>query len=171
MLWHLVATIFAGLGAAGIVLLLRSLSKNKLPKWLIPVFAGVGMLGYQIYFEYSWFAHQAARQPAGVVVVSSEQGEAFWRPWTYFFPMTTAFTVVDSARTQTRHVDGLTFVEFIQYRFEKKAIDVVTHQRYVLNCTQAQMIPVSDSNQALTETPQNIERNSPLFAAVCPASP
>lgn len=170
MLWHLVATIFAGLGAAGIALLIRVLSKNNAPNWLIPVFAGIGMLGYQIYFEYSWFDHQTSRQPEGVVVVSSEQGEAFWRPWTYLFPMTTAFTVVDSANTQTRYLEGLTLIEFIQYRFEKKAFDVVTHQRYVLNCTHAQMIPVSEHNQALTETPQVIERTSPLFVAVCPAS-
>ena len=57
MIWHLVATFSAGLGAAGIAFLLRSLSKQKLPKWIIPAFAGIGMLGYQIYFEYNWFAH------------------------------------------------------------------------------------------------------------------
>ena len=170
MIWHLVATFSAGLGAAGVAFLLRSISRQRLPKWIIPAFAGIGMLGYQIYFEYNWFAHQSSRQPEGSVVTSSQQGEAFWRPWTYFYPMTTVFTVVDTNNLNVRHVDGFTLVEFIEYRFEKKYIDVVTHQSYVLNCTDAQMIAVSDEHKSLTERPLNVDRSSVLFSSVCSTS-
>ncbi|HAB91828.1 MAG: hypothetical protein KAY87_03330 [Thiopseudomonas sp.] len=170
MIWHLVATFSAGLGAAGIAFLLRSISRQKLPKWIIPGFAGLGMLGYQIYFEYNWFDHQSSRQPEGSVVTSSQQGEVFWRPWTFFYPMTTVFTVVDTNNLQVRNLDGLTLVEFIEYRFEKKYIDVVTHQRYVMNCTEAQRIAVSDEQQVLSKQPQLVERDSPLFVAVCQSS-
>lgn len=167
MIWHLVATFSAGLGAAGIAFLLRTLTKQRLPKWIIPAFAGLGMLGYQIYFEYSWFDHQASRQPEGTVVTSSQQGEVFWRPWTYFYPMTTVFTVVDTNNLQVRELGGLTLVEFIEYRFEKQYMDVVTHQRYVLNCTDAERIAVSDDNQVLSKQPQQIAQDSRLFRAVC----
>ena len=167
MIWHLTATFSAGLGAAGIAFLLRSISRQKLPKWIIPAFAGIGMLGYQIYFEYNWFDHQTSRQPEGAVVTSSHKGEDFWRPWTFFYPMTTVFTVVDSKSLQVRNLDGLKLVEFIEYRFEKKYIDVVTLQRYVMNCTQAQIVAVSDEQKVLTTQPRTVERNSPLFAAVC----
>ena len=170
MIWHLVATFSAGLGAAGIAFLLRSITRQKLPKWIIPAFAGLGMLGYQIYFEYNWFDHQTSRQPEGTVVTSSDKGEDFWRPWTYFYPMTTVFTVVDTNNVQERKLDGLILVEFIEYRFEKKYIDVVTHQRYVMNCTEAQLVAVSDENQVLSKQPRNVERDSALFSAVCPTS-
>lgn len=170
MIWHLIATFSAGLGAAGIAFLLRSLSRQKLPKWIIPAFAGLGMLAYQIYFEYNWFEHQASRQPQGAVVVSSQKGEMFWRPWTYFYPMTTAFTVVDSNSLQVREIKGLTLVEFIEYRFEKQYIDVVTHQRYLMNCTEAQKVAVSDNQQVLSKQPLNVERTSLLFTTVCPTS-
>lgn len=169
MIWHLVATFSAGLGAAGIAFLLRSITRQKLPKWIVPAFAGIGMLGYQIYFEYNWFDHQSSRQPAGAVVTSSQQGEVFWRPWTYFAPMTTVFTVVDTHSVKVREVEGLTLVEFIEYRFEKKYIDVVTHQSYVLNCTDAQIIAISDAQKPLSKQPRHVERHSPLFKAVCPA--
>ena len=53
MLWTLLAIVVAGLGAAGIALLLRKLTRNKLPKWIVPLFGGLGMLGYQIFYEYS----------------------------------------------------------------------------------------------------------------------
>lgn len=170
MIWHLVATFSAGLGAAGIAFLLRSLSRQKLPKWIVPAFAGIGMLAYQIYFEYNWFDHQSSRQPAGAVVTSSQQGEVFWRPWTFFYPMTTVFTVVDTNNLQVSKVDGLTLVEFIEYRFEKKYIDVVTHQRYVLNCTDAQMVAVSDEQQVLSKQPLSVKRGSVLYTTVCSTS-
>ena len=170
MIWHLVATFSAGLGAAGIAFLLRTLSKQKLPKWIIPAFAGIGMLGYQIYFEYNWFAHQSSRQPEGTVITASYKGEVFWRPWTYFFPRITAFKVVDSNNLQVREADGLTLVEFIEYRFEKKYIDVVTHQRYVLNCNDAQMIAVSDERQVVSQQPSTVARDSVLFRTVCATS-
>ena len=63
MLWTLLAIAVTGLGAAGIALLLRKLTRNKLPKWIVPLFGGLGMLGYQIFYEYSWFEHQLQRQP------------------------------------------------------------------------------------------------------------
>lgn len=170
MIWHLVATFSAGLGAAGIAFLLRSLSRQKLPKWIVPAFAGIGMLAYQIYFEYNWFDHQSSRQPAGAVVTSSQQSEVFWRPWTFFYPMTTVFTVVDTNNLQVSKVDGLTLVEFIEYRFEKKYIDVVTHQRYVLNCTDAQMVAVSEQQQVLSKQPLSVKRGSVLYTTVCSTS-
>ena len=170
MIWHLVATFSAGLGAAGIAFLLRSITRQKLPKWIIPAFAGLGMLGYQVYFEYNWFEHQSSRQPQGSVVTSSQQSSAIWRPWTFIYPMTTVFTVVDTNNLQKQQVDGISLVEFIEYRFEKKYIDVVTHQRYVLNCTDAQMVAVSDEHQVLSKQPYDVARDSLLFATVCSTS-
>ena len=43
MLWTLLAIVVAGLGAAGIALLLRKLTRNKLPKWIVPLFGGLGI--------------------------------------------------------------------------------------------------------------------------------
>ncbi len=63
MIWHLIAAIFAGLGAAGLGLLLRTLSGKRLPRWIVPVCAGLGMLGYQIQHEYGWFDHKRQQLP------------------------------------------------------------------------------------------------------------
>ena len=41
MLWELIATIVAGLGAAGIALAIRFISRKKAPRWLVPAFAGL----------------------------------------------------------------------------------------------------------------------------------
>ena len=95
MLWELIATVFAGLGAAGIALLLRKLSKNRAPRWLIPVFAGAAMLGFQIQSEYSWYQHTASRLPAGVVVIKKIEQQTALRPWSYLYPQTLRFIAAD----------------------------------------------------------------------------
>lgn len=77
MFWTFVATVICGLGAAGIALGIRSATRNKAPKWLIPVFAGAGMLGYLIYGEYSWYDHKQSRLPTEAVVVSTESKGIF----------------------------------------------------------------------------------------------
>ena len=99
MFWELIATIFAGIGGAGIALMLRKLTKKTAPKWLVPVFAGAAMLGFQIQGEYDWYHHQASLLPEGVVVVKTVQEEAPWRPWSYVFPQTLRFIAADVANS------------------------------------------------------------------------
>ncbi|MFY0991305.1 hypothetical protein [Halomonas sp. C05BenzN] len=168
MLLHLIAAFFAALGAAGIGLLLRFISGKRLPRWIIPVFAGLGMLGYQIYHEYSWFSHKQLQLPASAQVVSVEEGGAFWRPWTYVFPMTTAFSVVDRANLVTKQADDHRLVEFILYRFERQYVDQVSHQAWLMNCTTRERLPlVGEEREPRLEGMRSIEASDPLFQAVC----
>lgn len=167
MLWTLIAIGIAGLGAAGIAMLLRKITRNRLPKWIIPVFGGLGMLSYQIYYEYTWFELQLQRQPAESVLVASETGEVFWRPWTFFWPMTTAFTVLDSKSLQRQEVSGQTVVAFNLYRFEKQHVDRVSHQPYLLNCTTAELLPLDLQQKPLLQQIKHVARAEVLYQRAC----
>lgn len=167
MLWTILAIVISGLGAAGIAMLLRKLMGNRLPKWIIPAFGGLGMLAYQIYYEYSWFEHQLQRQPAESVLVASETGEVFWRPWTFFWPMTTAFTVLDSKSLMREEGSGNSVVAFNLYRFEKQHVDRVSHQPHLLNCTTAELLPLDAQKKPLLEKMKRIERDGLLFQHAC----
>ena len=70
MFWTFIATVFCGLGAAGIALGIRAVFRKATPKWLIPVFAGAGMLGYLIYGEYTWFELKQSQLPEEAVIVN-----------------------------------------------------------------------------------------------------
>ncbi|WP_458525556.1 hypothetical protein [Onishia taeanensis] len=170
MMWHLIAAVFAGLGAAGIALLLRTLSGKRLPRWIVPVFGGLGMLGYQIHAEYTWFEHKQQQLPASARVVASERSEVFWRPWTYLFPMTTAFQVIDRENLIGRQAGDDRLVEFIRYRFEKQAIDRVTTRPYLMNCTTREQLPLDDTTgePALGEL-KRLGSDDPAYRAVCSA--
>lgn len=95
MFWELLATLIAGLGMAGIALSLRKMFK-KLPRWIIPAMAGLGMIGFQVYHEYSWFSHTASRLPTKTVVLASAAKPVFYQPWSYYHAPTRWFVAVDT---------------------------------------------------------------------------
>jgi hypothetical protein len=170
MIWHLIGAIFAALGAAGIGLLLRLASGKRLPKWIIPVFAGLGMLGYQIHYEYSWFDHKQSQLPATAQVVDTEQDSMVWRPWTYLYPMTVAFSVVDQGSMVPRQADDQQLVEFILYRFEKEYVDQLYHHPFLMNCSTAEMVPLNEeTRQPRLNALRSVEEQSRLYQAVCAA--
>ncbi|MBT1063283.1 hypothetical protein KJY73_06840 [Bowmanella sp. Y26] len=170
MLWEFVATLVAGIGAAGIALMIRKLSKNKTPKWLIPVFAGLGILGFQVQAEYNWYAHQTSLLPDGVKVVRSVDEQAWYRPWSFVWPQTVRFMAVDTKNVATNdnHADWL-MIDL--YLFERRmAAKRVTQ---VLSCQAKAMAPFSDklsapdAGQGLNRDWVKLASDDPLLALLC----
>ncbi|WP_219703445.1 hypothetical protein [Marinomonas lutimaris] len=171
MFWELIATVFAGIGGAGIALLLRKITKQTAPKWLVPVFAGVAMLGFQIQGEYDWYDHQTSLLPEGVVVVKTVQEEAPWRPWSYVFPQTLRFIAADVENSAKNKIDpNLVLVDL--YFFERRHMAKRVPQ--IVDCVQGartdftQSFTASqDSKQPSTSTWYPLESDDLLLKAVC----
>lgn len=102
MLFEFIAAVVAGVALAGIMMLIRWISRGRLPKWLIPAAAGLGMLSYAIWSEYSWFTRATNAMPPETVVTWKNEARSFWRPWSYYTPVIDRFTAVDVAHAQ-RH--------------------------------------------------------------------
>ncbi len=171
MIWHLIAAICAALAGAGIALVLRSLTRKRLPKWIIPAFAGLGMLSYTIHYEYTWFDAKQVRLPEGSVIVSSEKGDMLWRPWTALFPMPLAYTVLDSANAQIEETSRGRMGRFVLYRCEKQHLmSTVTSATYQLLCSEQAMFRLNEAGQAKFETMTRLEQDAPLYRAICAAN-
>jgi len=95
MLFELIATFVVGLGVGGILLLVNKATRGRVPRGLVPTAAGLAMIAFTIWSEYSWFGRMAGGLPDGVEVAWSNQETVFYRPWTYLFPNTTRFLAVD----------------------------------------------------------------------------
>lgn len=167
MIWHLLAAFSAGLAAAGIALILRKISRGKIPKWFVPAFAGAGMLAFQINMDYGWYGHKIEKLPAESVIVSSEAPGQIWRPWTYLFPMTSAFTVLDTKSLNTRIINDQRIAEFVLYRFEKHYTDRVANNHFVVNCVSRELLPVSGQGELQIEKKQLLLQSDPLLSQVC----
>ncbi|EIW89992.1 hypothetical protein AGRI_03829 [Alishewanella agri BL06] len=170
MLWEFIATIFAGLGAAGIALFIRTLSRKKAPRWLIPVFAGAGMLGFQIHSEYSWFEHQSSRLPEGVEVVRTVQETAPWRPWSFWYPQTLRFIAADiqNAAVNQRNPElMLVDLYFFERRMSARRVPQVIHCTANARADFTEALQIPAPGDALTEDWRPLEAEDPLLALVC----
>lgn len=95
MILELIGAFIVAIGAGGLAHFLARLAKGRLPGWIVPAAAGAGMLGYAIYMEYSWAGRILAQLPPEATVVSMNETTAWFRPWTYVWPLTNRMTVVD----------------------------------------------------------------------------
>lgn len=97
MFVELIGTVFAGIAAAGFVLVLNMLLKGRLPKWFMPVAAALAMIAMTVYLEYTWFSRTNADLPEGLVIAETVEAKAAYKPWTYAYPYVERFMAVDTA--------------------------------------------------------------------------
>ena len=101
MFIELIATVFAGIACAGIAMILNIITGKRLPKWILPVAAGLGMIGMTISNEYTWFDRTAEQLPEGITIAMKVDEQSWGRPWTQLWPYTKRFVAVDTATAQT----------------------------------------------------------------------
>lgn len=101
MFIELIATIFAGIACAGVMLLLNRTVGRRLPKWLVPVAAGAGMLVMIVSNEYTWFSRTVEQLPDGIDVAMTVEEQSWLRPWTQVWPYTKRFVAVDTGTART----------------------------------------------------------------------
>lgn len=166
MFWNFVATVVCGLGAAGIALGIRAATAKRAPKWLIPVFAGAGMLAYLIYGEYTWFDHKRSLLPDEAVVVATEHEKIFFRPWTFVFPYVTAFSTVDTNGFRQDTGDA-NIIRFTLYRFDQKVTDAVSHRAHLINCQSRELVPLGPDGTPRLNHMKRLEATDALYKTVC----
>ena len=171
MLLELIAAVAAGFVGAGIALALRRLSAGRVPRFFIPAAAGVAMLGFMIWSEYSWYSRTAEALPEAVVVTSSHSEQAAWRPWTYLFPLTTRFAAVDrSSIRRNDKVPGQMMVDVLL--FARRA--PVASVPILLDCNGRRRADITDGMQfdddgaVLDAAWVPIPPDDPLAKSVCP---
>lgn len=138
MFWDISAMIVAGFLFAGLAMPIKMFYK-KTPKWFIPIMAGLGMMSYQVYSEYSWFADTSAKLPDGSQVVATVPSSTWFRPWSYIKPQIFQFVVLDTANVVA--IDETTKqaqVYFFERRLPAQKLDVLFdcqkgEQTYVVN--------------------------------------
>ena len=169
MFWNLLATVICGLGAAGFALGIRAITAKRAPKWLIPVFAGLGMLGYLVYSEYTWFEHKKSQlfaKAESAVIVSTEKEGIYFRPWTFIVPYVTAFSAIDTDKITTSSVNP-NIKQFVVYRFEQTLTDSMSHRPHGLNCQTRELVPLSPEGTPNVNQLKVLEPNDTLYRSVC----
>ena len=172
MLLELIATLCAGLGAAGLALLCRALTAKRLPRWIVPTFAGAGMLAFQIHSEYTWYEHQVKRLPAGVKVGKAVAESTSWKPWTYWFPQTLRFIAVDTGSAEANQINPdliLADLYIFERRLSARRIPQVFHCAQGARADLSAELQIPKPGEVLSAQWLKLERDDPLLQLVCDA--
>lgn len=92
---------------------------KKMPKWVIPVAAGLGMLSFQVLSEYTWYNETTKKLPEGSVVVASVPQTTWFRPWSYAYPQILQFVVLDTKNVKA-NADNPSLKTATLYFFERR---------------------------------------------------
>ena len=166
MIWHLFAVLIMAVCMGGLAFALVKVSRNRLPKWLIPASAAAGMLGYLAYYDYTWYDFKRSQLPAGATVIQEKRETSFFRPWSYLFPSVSSFTILDgkfSARTQ----DGQREVEYFEYTFRKDPIEGLDTRAFVLNCQALERVPFDRAKGQVSGAVEKISQQDPAYQSSC----
>lgn len=175
MIYEFIATVTAGFGMAGIAMLIRQLSKlmgKQAPKWLIPIFAGLGMLGFQIHQEYHWQQQQTLVSQQQLQVIKTIEGSSWYRPWSYLKPQVIRFMAISEPQPVDQSITATT--DSIKssniYLFERRISTKIIAQ--LINCTQpATATLTSDTTLSATNFSQlkwnKLTSEDVLYQAVC----
>ena len=112
MLFELIATITLGVGVAGLILGVQKLTRISVARWVMPAFAGLAMLSYSLWSEYSWFARTSTALE-GKIVAQKIESRQIWRPWTFIAPVTTRFIALEKDKARALDATVLTDVYLI----------------------------------------------------------
>lgn len=99
MFWTLLTALVAAFAGAGVGLLLRALTRKRLPMGVIPVCAGLGMIAATVGTEYGWYPNVVRTMPEDLVIVSERQQQAWYQPWTFIRPWTRGFVSYSPSET------------------------------------------------------------------------
>lgn len=167
MFFELIATFVAGIGVAGLVLILNRLTGKRLPGGAVPVAAGVAMIAFAIWSEMTWAGRTVAALPEGIKVVQIVEERIRWKPWTYIIPQATRFVTVD--RTTIRQNPAAPATKLVNLYFYARwqpvsrvpqLIDCVNHAR--ADATQAAISSPAEDTHWL-----GLDENDPLIRSVC----
>lgn len=101
MLIDFIAMACVGGGVAGVVLFLRKIFKDRMPKWTMPAAIGAAMLIFSIWNEYSWFSRVQAALPPEVAMIATPRDTSPMRPWTFLAPPISRFMALDGTVLKT----------------------------------------------------------------------
>lgn len=170
---HLIAVFAMGFLAAGLVLLVYKLRGVKAPRYLVPMAAGLAMIGYSVWSDYSWASRTIDGLPDHVRVVKEISSSAPWKPWTYLIPQVDRFIALDSSETRrNERLPGFVMAEVILVAQREPAVTT----RQLFDCTQSRrtdILPTAEfTDDGMPVAPQwvPLEPGDALYQQLCAGS-
>lgn len=171
---EILAAIALGLGAAGVVMLLRRVAGGVVPRAAAPVAAGLAMFAFGLWTEYTWFARQSESLPERLVIFSSVRESSAWRPWAWAWPRVTRFAAADvgGARRNERLPGQVITTIYLFARHQPPAA-----VRQIVDCAEERRADLAgEARFDRTGRPEGLrwvalDPDAPLYRVLCQGKP
>lgn len=170
MFWALLTALVAAFAGAGIALVLRHFTGKRLPKGIIPIGAGLGMLVSTVALEYGWYDSVVASMSDDLVVISEREQQAWYQPWTYVRPWVRGFIAYSPSETvETGENSGILVVQM--RRQERWQPEIVVPN--IVDCDgarRAEILPdteFSDTGDVTNAAWRDVGAEDPIIQAIC----
>ena len=166
MFLMLLATFAAGFVAAGVVMMAPRLFGKRAPRHLPPLAAGLAMVSFMMWNEYSWFDRTASALPEDVKVAATYSESSVFQPWTMIAPRINRFAAVDlrQARRNPEFPDQVMAEVLLVSRFD----DTATRMQ-VFDCGDARRAdaPTAEFDAGWNPEWVDVADDDPLLLAAC----
>ena len=171
MLFTLLGTFIAGIGAAGIVILVyKYILRRERPKVAVPAAAGITMILMQVVLDYGWYSRATADFDKDVIVLRTSEGTSLLQPLSFIIPRTDRFLAFDKASLKTN--DSLPGIKMgTMFQVEKDG--PTTQILQIFDCVNARRadwsgnMPLDSDVLAQKAKWFDLTSGDPLFAAAC----
>ena len=141
MFLELIATFIAGFAVGGLVMLISRATGGRLPRWAVPVAAGLAMIAVTVSNEYSWFSRTSASLPDGLVIAEKVERRAVYQPWTYVVPYISRFAAVDTGTMRTHSAEPDRALADLYFFGRWRPIEKIS---VLADCSQLQRAPLPE---------------------------
>ncbi|MCK8483692.1 hypothetical protein MUY21_06540 [Aliiroseovarius sp. S2029] len=170
MFYEIVATLVSAFVGAGLVLALNKLTGGRLPKWAMPVGAGLAMIVTTVANEYAWYERTRDLLPEGMTVVMEVENNSLYRPWTYVVPFVERFAALDEQSLRTHQAQpALRMVDLVfmgRWSAPEKMVvlgNCDTHQRAPL----IDAVSFDTSGEVSGVDWVTVPADDPILTAIC----
>ena len=170
MLLEFLAIIAAGFGLAGLALIVNVLVGKRLPGWVMPACAGLGMLAMSVWLEYSWLDRVTATHPDGVEIASTNKVQAWYRPWTYVVPQVNRLIAIDHRfdRRNEAHPDQVLTQVVLMGRWEPaRQFGVVFDCAGARRADLVDQVRFAEDGSLLNAQWRELDRQDPVLRTAC----
>ncbi|NVK18942.1 MAG: hypothetical protein HWE30_09620 [Methylocystaceae bacterium] len=70
----------------------------QLPKFLLPMIAGITLFSFNIYMSYSWFDRMVASYDDDIIVQQEYRTSSIFAPWTFLVPRVSHFVAINAKK-------------------------------------------------------------------------
>ncbi len=109
-MWTILTVVCLAALVCGPIWAIARYLRVELPKFLLPMLAGLTIFSYNIYMSYSWIDRTVSSYGPNVVVLKEYRSKSFFAPWTLVVPRVSHF-IAANIKMEPQLIEGTNIIE------------------------------------------------------------